>query len=190
MEANKRLRAAKYGYIVLSVLICGFGIFLMAFPDLPRSLLCWTGGILLIAFGCVKILGYLSKDLYQLAFQYDLAFGILLIILGVFMIFRSDVVTHLICILSGLFILADSLLKIQIAVDAKTFGLRYWWLILTMAVLTAVFGAMLLFRTKAAAAVLVALLGISFLFEGILNLTTVLVAVRIQQKKHLRDPDL
>ena len=189
MEINQKLRAAKYGYIILSVLICVFGIVMIAVPDLPLPVLFRISGILLMAFGCVKILGYLSRDLYQLAFQFDLAFGILLIVLGIVLVIRADAMIHLICILLGLFILADSLLKIQTAIDARAFGLRQWWLILAAAIVTAVFGAVLLFREKAATAAFVILLGISFLFEGLLNLTTVLVAVRILQKKRLRTPE-
>lgn len=183
MEINKRLRAAKYGYIVLSILICALGITLIAVPDFSLSLLCWIGGILLICFGCVRILGYLSKDLYRLAFQYDLAFGVLLIALGIVLILRTDAMIHIICILLGIFILADSLLKIQIAIDAKAFGIHEWWLILTVAIVTAVIGFLLLFRPYETSKAVMILLGASFLGEGLLNLTTVLTAVKILQKK-------
>lgn len=183
MHNNKAIRAAKYGYILLSVLICGLGITLIAVPDFSLSLLCWLGGILLILFGIVKIVGYLSKDLYRLAFQYDLAFGILLMLLGTVLILRSDAMIHMICILLGLFILVDSLLKIQIAIDAKTFGLSLWWLILTAALVTAILGCLLLVRPLETAATAMLLLGLALLGEGLLNLTTVLTAVKILQKK-------
>lgn len=183
MEVNTRLRAAKYGYIVLSVLICALGIVIMAIPDFSVSLLCWIGGMLLIAFGCIKILGYLSKDLYRLAFQYDLAFGILLCILGLILIVRTNAMIHIICIVLGIFILADSLLKIQIAIDAKAFGIHLWWMILTVAILSAVISFLLLFRPYESSAIAMILLGISLLGEGLLNLTTVLTAVKILQKK-------
>lgn len=185
MKINKKLRAAKYGYIILSVLICIFGIVLIAVPDFSLKLLCWIGGGLLIVFGCVKILGYLSKDLYRLAFQFDLAFGILLIILGLILILRTEDMLHMICILLGIFILADSLLKIQTAIDARGFGLRLWWLILAAAILTAVFGLLLLFRPYESQELAMILLGIAFLGEGLLNLTTVLTAVKILQRTTL-----
>ncbi len=183
MEINKRLRIAKYSYIVLSVLICVLGITLIAVPDFPLNLLCWIAGILLILFGCIKILGYISKDLYRLAFQFDLAFGILLIALGFILILRTDARIHLICILLGIFILADALLKIQIAIDSKAFGIRQWWLILGAAILTGITGFLLLFRPYDSAKVIMILLGTSFLAEGILNLITVLTAVKILQRK-------
>lgn len=183
MEINKRLRAAKCGYIILSVLICALGIALIAVPDFSVSLLCWLGGILLIAFGCVRILGYVSKDLYRLAFQFDLAFGILQIVLGILLILRTGAMIHVLCVTLGICILADSLLKIQIAIDAKAFGIRPWWLILSVAIVTGVVGVLLLFRPYESAKAIMVLMGISFLGEGILNLITVLTAVKILQKR-------
>lgn len=183
MEINNRLRIAKYGYIVLSILICALGITLIAVPDFSLSLLCWIGGSLLILFGVIKILGYVSKDLYRLAFQFDLAFGILLIVLGLILILRADAMVSILCILLGISILADALLKIQIAIDSKAFGIPQWWLILCVAILTGVIGFLLLLRPYESAKIVMILLGISFLAEGILNLITVLTAVKIFRKE-------
>ncbi|MDQ9821948.1 DUF308 domain-containing protein, partial [Acinetobacter sp. 163] len=80
-------------------------------------------------FGLVKIIGYCSKDLYRLAFQFDLAFGILLLALGLILILRTQAVVNVIWVLVGIFILSDALLKIQIAIDARLFGIHQWWMI-------------------------------------------------------------
>ncbi len=183
MISNKRLRMAKYGYIVLSILLCALGITLIAVPSFSISLLCWIGGILLILFGCVKIVGYISKDLYRLAFQFDLAFGILLISLGIILILRTGAMIHIICSLLGICILADALLKIQISIDSKSFGIHQWWMILAAAIITSVIGFLLLFRPYESAQIAMTLLGMSILAEGILNLVTVLTAVKIFRHK-------
>ncbi len=189
MASNKRLRAAKYGYIFLSCLFVVFGIVLMAVPNFSINLLVRIGGILLIVFGAVKIVGYCSKDLYRLAFQFDLAFGILLIALGVILLFRTDAMLHLICTLLGIFILADALLKIQTAIDAKEFGLTSWWMILTSAVVTGVVGFLLIFRPYESVNAIMMLIGLALLAEGILNLITVLTAVKILRKTDCRGID-
>ena len=59
----------------------------------------------MVLFGLVKIVGYCSKDLYRLAFQFDLAFGILLVALGVILIIRTDAMVNLICIVMGICVL-------------------------------------------------------------------------------------
>ena len=138
MPSNKRIWAAKVGYIIISILIGVLGIVLIAVPNFSVSLLCRLGGGILILFGIVKIIGYCSNDLYRLAFQYDLAIGILLIALGAILILRTRIMTSLICVLLGIYTLADALLKIQISVDSKAFGICQWWLILVVAIITGV----------------------------------------------------
>lgn len=183
MFSNTRLRIAKCGYIVLSTLLCVLGIVLIADPGFSVSLLCWIGGILLILFGGVKIVGYVSKDLYRLAFQFDLAFGILLIALGAILILRTDAMVHIICVLLGICILADALLKIQISIDSKLFGIHRWWMILGVAIITGVIGFLLVFRPFESVQMVMVLLGAALLAEGILNLVTVLTAVRIFRRQ-------
>lgn len=179
MYLNNRIKAAKIGYIMISILLCVLGIVLIAVPDFSVTLLCKLGGGIMMLFGLVKIIGYCSKDLYRLAFQFDLAFGILFMALGIILIIRTDVMVNLICIVMGICVLADALLKIQISIDSKTFGIQKWWLILAMAILTGVAGFLLVFRPSESIQVIVILLGISLITEGVLNLITILTAVKI-----------
>lgn len=183
MQHTKTIRAAKYGYILLSTAVAILGILLIALPGFSLPLLCRLGGGLMLLFGVVKILGYLSKDLYRLAFQYDLAFGILLILLGLVLILRPGTGLPILCILLGLLILADSLLKIQIAIDARRFGLSLWWMILSCALITGVLGLVLMVHPVDAASPSAAVLGMTLIGEGLLNLITVLTAVRIIRQK-------
>ena len=83
----KRLYFAKYGYMIMSVLFCLTGLAYMFLPDLSMFVLCIAGGLCLLAYGAIKLVGYLSPDLYCLAFQYDMASAILLMITGVLVIF-------------------------------------------------------------------------------------------------------
>jgi len=135
-------------------------------------------------FGLVKIIGYCSKDLYRLAFQFDLAFGILLLALGLILILRTQAVVNVIWVLVGIFILSDALLKIQISIDARLFGIHQWWMILTAAIITGTIGFLLVLHPSESKQVVMILLGISLCCEGILNLVTILTAVKIIRKQH------
>ena len=179
MYLNNRIKAAKIGYIMISILLCALGIVLIAVPDFSVTLLCRLGGGIMVLFGLVKIVGYCSKDLYRLAFQFDLAFGILLVALGVILIIRTDAMVNLICIVMGICVLADALLKIQISIDSKAFGIRKWWLILSVAILTGITGFLLIFRPSESTQMIMILFGLTLLTEGILNLITILTAVQI-----------
>ena len=179
MYLNNRIKAAKIGYIIISILLCVLGIVLIAVPDFSVTLLCVLGGGIMMLFGLVKIIGYCSKDLYRLAFQFDLAFGILFVVLGFILIIRTDAMVNLICIVMGICVLADALLKIQISIDSRAFGIKKWWLILAMAILTGVAGFLLIFRPLESIQTIMILFGIALITEGVLNLITILTAVKI-----------
>lgn len=133
----------------------------------------------MLVFGCIKLIGYFSGDLFRLAFQYDLEFGILLIILGLIVLVKSENVMNFVSIALGIAILADGLFKVQISMDSKRFGIRTWWLVLAFAVLTVFAGLLLVFRPVESTRILTILLGISLLAEGILNLCVVVSTVKI-----------
>lgn len=173
------MRVAKTGYVVMSVVFCVVGVLFIALPARSAVMIGRVLGAAMAVFGAVKLVGYFSRDLYRLAFQYDLEFGILLIALGVIVLLRTDGVMDFICIAAGVAILADGLFKIQIAIDSRRFGIRDWWLILALAVVTGGVGLMLIFRPWESVQVLTVLLGAALLAEGVLNLCVALSAVKI-----------
>lgn len=173
------MRAAKTGYVVMSIVFCVVGVLFIALPARSAVMIGRVLGAAMAAFGAVKLVGYFSRDLYRLAFQYDLEFGILLIALGVIVLLRTNGVMDFICIAAGVSILADGLFKIQIATDARRFGIRDWWLILLLAVVTGGVGLLLVFRPWESVQVLTVLLGAALLAEGVLNLCVALSTVKI-----------
>lgn len=179
MRSVAPMKIAKIGYLVISIALCTLGIVMIAAPDVSASILGILCGILMLAFGLIKLIGYFSKDLYRLAFQYDLFFGALMILLGIVVLVRPGRLLDFISIAFGLYITADALFKAQIAMDSRRFGIREWWLILAFAILTGIFGVILLFRPGDGGRILMILMGITFLLEGILNLCTVITAVKI-----------
>lgn len=179
MRSIKLMKAAKIGYIIMSLVYSVCGILLLVVPGIMAPIIAEMFGILLILFGVVKLIGYFSKDLFRLAFQYDLACGLFLIVLGVVTLLRTDHFIAFISVVLGIYVLADGFLKIQTAIDARVFGIRQWWMILATAILAGVAGIFLILRPQDGAELLAMLFGFCLLAEGLLSLTTVLAAVKI-----------
>ena len=184
MRSVVPMRVAKLGSIIVSVLMCALGIFLIARPEAFINIFGTFAGAAMIVFGVIKIVGYLSKDLYRLAFQYDLAFGLLMIVVGIFLLFEPSNLMDTICIAVGIAELLDALLKIQISIDARTFGIKQWWAILALALLAAAAGILLIFRPSASARVMVIFMSVSLIADGILNLITMLLTVKIIKNQY------
>ena len=129
-------------------------------------------------------MGYFSRDLYRLAFQYDLEFGILLVVLGIIVLPRSEDVMGVLAAALGIAILADGLFKARIAMDSRAFGIRDWWVILVLAVVTCGAGGLLVLRPWQGAKLLARLLGAALLCEGGLNLCVAVSTVKIIDHQH------
>ena len=179
MRSVTPMRIAKIGYIIMSVLFCLAGVLFIAMPEISTKIIGICIGISMILFGIVRLIGYFSKDLYRLAFQFDLEFGILMMILGVTVLFNPENLMAFICVAIGISILLDGLFKIRIALDSKQFGIKSWWLILALAIVTGVIGVFLIFDSATGSKVMTVALGLTLLSEGVLNLSTVISTVLI-----------
>ena len=173
------MRTAKIGYAAVSICLILAGLAGLLFPDQVLKLAGRFLGCALLAFGLVKLVGYFSRDLYRLAFQFDLAFGILLITVGAILLAKPLGTAGLLCAALGVVLLADGLLRVQTALDARRFGLNTWWLMLALAVITGAVGALLALCPATGAEALTQLLGISLLAEGALNLCVAVCAIKI-----------
>lgn len=159
----KQIKIARAGYILISVLFYISGIGCLIVPDISPKAAAMAAGIILIVYGIIKITGYLSHDLYCLAFQYDFACGLFLIVLGIVVLaigskFNGSLLSGL-----GFLILMDSLLGIQTSMDAKKFGLAKWSVILASSILSGTLGVVLIVMNTQMIA------GCSLLAEGVMR---------------------
>lgn len=186
MRSVAPMKTAKIGYIVISIVLCVLGITLIVFPEFSATMLGTICGIIFVAFGCIKLIGYFSKDLFRLAFQFDFEFGILMIVLGIILLVHPGSLLNFICVAFGISVLGDGLFKVRIALEAKKFGIFQWWLIAAIAVISSIFGLILIFRPGEGGTLLMIFLGITLLCEGILSMSTVITMVKII---HHQQPD-
>lgn len=184
MRSTVPMRIAKIGYMAISGLLCAMGVLLIVFPELSVRTICVAFGIMMLVFGSIKLVGYFSKDLFRLAFENDLASGILMLALGGSLLLHTDNTLTFFCTVLGILVLTDSLFKIQIAMEARPFGIKKWWLVFVIAIVTGVFGFVLVFRPIESLKIMTELLGISLIWEGALNLLTMLIMVKIIRQQH------
>ncbi|MCI8651348.1 MAG: hypothetical protein HFF05_02745 [Oscillospiraceae bacterium] len=176
------IRWIKAAFGVASAAMIAGGVCLMLRPDVSASAICMALGILSVVYGIIRLAGYFCNDLYRLAFQFDMAVGILSILIGGVLLFRSDRVLTYLPIVTGIFLLVDSVLRLQTAIDAKHFGMGKWWLILVLAIGGAALGTALLLRPYDSGRVLVRLVGLTLLIDGCENLLACLYTVKVPRR--------
>ena len=84
------IKGIKNMYNLLTVCLILVGLILLLAPGIALNTVCIVFGIYLIVYGVVKVIGYFAKDVYQLAFQFDLALGIVAAIVGIVFVCRTS----------------------------------------------------------------------------------------------------
>ena len=180
----KQIKLACTGYILISIVFYITGFLCIVNSEFMQLHSRTLAGIILIAYGIIKIVGYFSKDLYCLAFQYDFACGIFLIVLGIAVLcisarFRDS---SLLAAL-GILILLDSLLSIQTAIDSKKFGLSSWKYILLFSMITGTFGFLVILKNT------ITFAGCALLAEGGMRHYIVQHTARLPDYRYLNDDE-
>ena len=181
----KQIKIACTGYILISIVFYITGFFCIVNPELILVHSRTLAGIILITYGVIKIIGYFSRDLYCLAFQYDFACGIFLIVLGVAALCISARFkdSSLLAAL-GILILLDSLLSIQTALDSKKFGLSSWKYILIFSMITGTLGVLVILKNT------VTFAGCALLAEGSMRHYIVQHTARLPDYRYLNDNEV
>lgn len=169
----KVLKKVKIVYSIVSLALVLYGVFLLLYPQIGIYWMYKIGSVLFIGIGIAKVVGYFSKDVLQLAFQHDLAMGIVSMIIGLLMLIWTRDMIRILTICLGLFMLVEALLKIQTAIDARQIGMKSWWLILIIGLTTAVIGGLLVAVPIRGTNLIIRLMGLMILAYGIMNLYVV-----------------
>jgi uncharacterized membrane protein HdeD (DUF308 family) len=173
-----RLKNVKIGSMILSLAMAGLGAVIMFRPEFSAVTLCYLLGAVILITGIVKIIRYFTHDLFDLAFQFDLALGILGIAFGVVLLIHPAILMRVLPVALGIFILAESAFTFQTAHEARRFGLEQWWLILLAGIFSGVFAVLLIAAPFEAASVLMVIFGASLLAFGVQGLIVDLTAIR------------
>ena len=175
-------------YSILTICLILVGAVLLIAPGIALDVVCIIFGIYMIIYGAVKIMGYFAKDAYQLAFQFDLALGIVIAIVGIVFVCRTARVVQLLSTCIGIVMLVDATFKIQTSIDSKRFGISRWWLMLILAVIVAAIGILLILMPGETTRLMVRLIGLNLCMDGILNLVIVIDTVKTDKALILANP--
>ena len=142
----KKLQFARSGYIGISCIFYAAAVIYLLFPGLPPMALSCFSGAILIAYGMIKLVGFFSEDLYCLAFRYDMAFGLLLMVVGVLLLIKNISVAQYLTPGLGWMALLDSVFHIQMAKEAQDFGIKSWKLVLGLSIAAGILSVLLIIR--------------------------------------------
>ena len=155
----------KWNLILMSLLYLALGIFLLMVPGTALNVVCYALGGVVLACAAVQLVRYFVVERGVFQSQLTLISGLVCLALGAFLIIRSDVVVRVLPIVFGLFVIFDSLGRIQNALELRRCGYSSWKIFLLLAVLSVVLGIVMVVDPFGTMETLVMAIGLILILE-------------------------
>ena len=171
------VKKLKWNLVLMSALYLGLGVFLLMKPTTALNIVCYALGAVVLACAAVQLIRYFVVERGVFQSQLTLISGIICLALGAFLILRSDIVVSILPIVFGLFVIFDSLGRIQNALDLRRCEYPSWKGFLLLPVLSVVLGVVMILNPFGTMETLVMAIGIILIIEGAINLLSALYTV-------------
>jgi uncharacterized membrane protein HdeD (DUF308 family) len=167
MEGETMTKPFQKAMLITSVVYLVIGLILVIWPDTARQIIIYAIGAAALLYGGFRIVDFfVRKEHLSGTIQIGVALGIGCLLLGLFLIFKVDLILTLLAAIIGVAVIVDSVLRLQIALNLRHIGARYWVLLLVTALVTLGFGILLLFNPFTAVKVATVIAGVLLLVDG------------------------
>ncbi len=163
------LKKAKIGLIFAAIIEFAIGIIFVVYPKFSLHVISLAVGISFILQGIFRIVHFVKDRLPSLLAKLDLLFGIALLVLGALLLITHFQLDVFIGIVLAVILLINGVSKLKVALEIRKLGFRYWWITAALAALTIVIAIALLFNLSAGGIVVAVFIGLSLLFDALLN---------------------
>ena len=141
---EKYIRKLGRNSIIMSIILLVFGLSMFIKPISTINVLMMIFGILLVIDGLVHLVSYFSiKNEYRF-FSSELAQAIIYIILGFLLVCNYNTISSFLPIILGIWIVVDSIFKLQIALNIRDIYDSHWGILLAMSIINALLGVVIL----------------------------------------------
>jgi uncharacterized membrane protein HdeD (DUF308 family) len=179
MEGEAMTKTFQKTMLITAVVYVVVGLILIIWPDAARQILIYAIGAAALIYGGYRIVDFfVRKEHLSGVVQFGVALGIAGVLLGLFLIVESALVVTLLSAIIGVAVIIDSVLRLQIALNLRHTGARYWLILLVTALVMLGFGILLLFNPFTAIRVATIVAGVGLLLDGGFTLWGVLQAQR------------
>ena len=161
------LKKLKTNVVISAALCILLGIVLVVWPDLSMQIVCTAIGAVLLIGGGVRLVAYFMAKDGSVYAQMNLIMGIVLAVVGVWILLQPDKVLAIIPIIVGIVIALHGVNNLQQAVSLCKEKYDKWWVALILGILTVGFGVLLICKPFAALDTAVMMIGVFLIYDGV-----------------------
>lgn len=143
------LKKSAWFSVAESLAILIFGILIVVWPDITIQVIANILGAVFIISGIYQIINYFVVKGQQDFFNNSLLSGVLALILGVAVLLIGENLANIFRIVIGVWIVYESLVRINTAIKLHSVGIKSWQFVLIIALCMLVIGIFITFNTGA-----------------------------------------
>ncbi len=177
------LKGLKANYTVSAALCILFGLVLLIWPGTTTRIVCMLLGGVLLIYGAFQVVICLMNRERTFLSQGMLILGIVLSVIGLWILLRPDMIIMAVPVIVGVVILIHGVHNVIQAVDLQRENYDKWWLALLLGILTVAFGGMLVFNPFAAVEMAVRMIGISLIYDGVSDMWILSRVFKVKKHK-------
>lgn len=149
------------------------GLILLIAPGTATAFVFNGIGAICIAIGLFNVVRYFMLDTKASIISNALATGLVWIIIGVAVILLKGTLISILPVFFGVIVLIGGIAKLQGALSFKRMNATKWYIELCLAVLSIVFGSLILLNPFSTAMILMRIIGAALLIEGIADMISI-----------------
>ena len=166
---RKKLKPTAAFYGLICVII---GIIDLVNPEKMLNIIAYALGISAIVCGLVFIIVYMARDVKHNLNNNDFLSGIIAVVVGIVILIKWQQFMELLPIVLGVLIIVSGCIKLQDAIDLKKLDHPAFLMMLIMALVFILFGAILVANPFKSEILLMRIIGVTLIITGMTDLFT------------------
>nr|WP_317283448.1 DUF308 domain-containing protein [uncultured Sellimonas sp.] len=162
----KRGYSLSFGHNILPFIYLVLGLVLLIKPAELTHLFCVILGITALLYGGVRLFLYYQDHKEGAAFRMDLMIGVILLIIGIISLVKSEIILSILPFILGIVIVLDSIRILQHALGLRKLLFEQWWISLIMAFVLLILGIVLITNPFGSTLLFVRFLGFVLIADG------------------------
>ena len=160
------LKGLKANYTVSAALCILFGLVLLIWPGTTTRIVCMLLGGVLLIYGAFQVVICLMNRERTFLSQGMLILGIVLSVIGLWILLRPDMIIMAVPVIIGVVVLIHGVHNVIQAIDLQKENYDKWWIALLFGILTVIFGGVLVYNPFGAVEMVVRMIGIFLIYDG------------------------
>lgn len=156
--------------IATSILLIIFSMFLIFKPEASLNFIVIVIGVFMALVGIIHMISYFTSNKEFKAMSTELIEGTLYAIIGLFLIFKPNILNEFLAIIVGAWLVIQFIIKFQFAFNLKSVASPTWSIMLISSLLHLVFGLVMLLNPFASIVAVTTIAGLILLVTEVGNI--------------------